>query len=114
MSQAPSRLRRGEFSSDVDWAAFRVPDVAGVFGNGAVAGKAAGGGDVQDGFAGPGFLVCIEFTKTRMSIAVALEVGQMEIMITMVQEGIEDWSEHARLVVTEVVAGNEIERGAGF
>src|SRR5229473_8708406 len=30
-----------------------VPDVAGVFGNCAVAGKEAGAGDVQDGFCGP-------------------------------------------------------------
>ena len=79
-------------------AGFGLPDFLGVFGDGAVAGKFAGRGDVQHRFARPALLVLVEFCQARVRLAVTLQVGQVQVVVAIGQQRIEDGLEHTRLV----------------
>ena len=86
----------------------------GVFGNGPVAGEPAGRGDVQDHLACPRRLVGIQFPQPLMGPSVTGEVGQMPVVVAVLQQRIEDGREDAGFVSAEMIAGNQVERGARF
>jgi hypothetical protein len=74
---------------------FGVPNLFGVLGDGAVAGEPAGRGDVQDHLACPRRLVGIQFPQPLMGLSVAGEVGQMPVVVAVLQQCIEDGREDA-------------------
>jgi len=49
-----------------------------------------------------------------MSLRVTGEVGQMPVVVTVLQQRIEDGREDAGFVSVEMIAGNQVERGARF
>ena len=65
-----------------------MPDSARIFGNGTVAGEPARPGDVQNRLARPVFLVSIHFAKPCMSFAVAFEIGEVQIVVTITEQSI--------------------------
>ena len=49
-----------------------------------------------------------------MGLSVAGEVGQMPVVVAVLQQCIEDGREDAGFVPAEMIAGNQVERGARF
>lgn len=95
-------------------AGFGVPDVAGVFEDGAVAGEFAGAGDVEDGFADPvvGFLV--ELADAGVGLGIGGEVGEVHVEIAAVEERIAQGFEDAGLEGVEMIGEDQVEGVAGF
>src|SRR5689334_5189271 len=90
-----------------------VPDFLGVFGDRAVAGKSARCRDVQNGFSRPVLLVPVQVPEARVGVAVAREVREMQVVVPA-EQAVQQWSEHARLVPAEMIAGDQVERLARF
>ena len=91
---------------------FGVPNLPGILGNGAVAGEPARCGNVQNHLACPCRLVGIQFPQPLMGLGVTGEVGQMPVVVAVLHQRIEDGREDAGFVLAEMIAGNQVERGA--
>ncbi len=85
-----------------------VPDVARVLQNGAVAGKLADAGNIQDCLAPPGFLIQILPIDQLLRLHVGREVGDMEIAVAAMDQFVEDPAEQAVLVRAEAVGGQSV------
>src|SRR5215471_18581287 len=62
---------------------FGMPDISGVLRDGSIARESARGGDVQNCFVRPDFLIGIEFRQANMSFGIAFEIGKMEVIISV-------------------------------
>ena len=50
------------------------------------------------------FLVGVKLAQPRVRFAVALEVGQVQVVVAFAQQRVENRREHARLVLAEMIA----------
>src|SRR5688572_27458031 len=103
------RVRRRRAPGSVHLARLGAPDVPRVIGDGPVAREAPRRRDVEHGLAGPVLLVRIQLAQPRVRLAVAPEVGKVQVMVAPADEDFEYGPEHAGLVPAEVVTGNEVE-----
>ena len=66
-----------------------MPDVFGVFADGAVAGELAGGGDVHQGGFVPGVLIAVEGLDAVLGLDVVGQVFEEHVVVVVVQEVLE-------------------------
>src|SRR5215813_661880 len=91
-----------------------VPDLRCVFPDGAVAGKAVRASYIDNRFAGPTIRVRIKLSDLALSLQIRFEVGQMHIVVAVIQERVPDRAKDPRLVAAKVVVKNKIEGFAGL
>src|ERR1051326_5525700 len=97
-------------SSSVHRARFDVPDVPGALGNRPVAREPPRRRDVENRLARPLRLIPIHLAESLVRRAVALEIGEVQVVVAFSKQDVENRLEHAGLVPAEVIGGDEIER----
>src|SRR5215471_10101550 len=94
-------------------AGFGGPDLAGVLGDGAVAGEPSGAGDVENGLARPVVRPGIELHQPPVRFEIGGEVGKMHVLVATPQD-VAQRLEDARLLAAEMVGEDHIERLMGL
>ena len=87
-----------------------MPDVFGVFADGAVAGELAGGGDVHQGGFVPGVLVAVEGLDAILGLDVVGQVFEEHVVVVVVEEVLEEGLEDPGGHEGEDVAADHVER----
>ena len=85
-----------------------MPDLARIVCDRAIAGELARARDIQGRFARPVFLVSIHLAKPCMSFALAVEIGEVQIVVTITEQSIQDWREDSGLMWAKVVRSDDI------
>src|SRR4051812_4481468 len=82
---------------------FHIPDLGRVLRDGAVAGKPAGAGNVEDDRAGPPVRGGVQIEQPLVRIKVGRQVRQMHVMVAARQQGLAQRLEDTRLIAAEMV-----------
>src|SRR5580658_8872441 len=85
------------------------PDLAGIFGDGAIARKLSGRRDIQNGFARPLVAVRVEFAQSLLRLDVRRQVRQMHVVIALGQKRAAQRLEKTGLVATEMIGENQVQ-----
>src|SRR5215813_1924177 len=91
-----------------------LPDVAGVFRNGAVTRKLAGMAHIEDRLTCPGLWLRVQGAHLCLGFDIGRQIGKVSVIVPMRQEHVQDRGKNPRLVRTEGVGGDHIEGTAGF
>src|SRR5213083_1907807 len=111
LTKAAARCRTSRALPVASWhgAGFRLPDVSRVFGDGAVAGKLPGAGDIKDGLACPSVTVRIQSDQPLVRLEIGLEIRQMHVVVSIRQERVAQRTEDTRLIAAEVIGENQVQ-----
>src|SRR5215475_7487175 len=95
-------------------AGFDVPNLGRVLGNGAVARKFSGAGDIQNGLARPSVRIRIEFAKPPIRIEIGFKISQMHVVVAMHKQRIMNGGKNPGLIAAEMVGRNHVQRRPSF
>src|ERR1700739_2188060 len=92
-----------------DWTWFCLPDIASIFGNGAVARESSRTRYIQNCFVRPLTRVCIQRPCGFLCLAIRGEVRQVHVEVAARQKSVAQRSENSRLIPAEMIRENEVQ-----
>src|SRR5215471_17209347 len=93
---------------------FYLPDVAGVFRNGAVTRKLAGMPYIEDRLARPRVGLRVQGAHLCLGIDIGRQISKVSVIVPMRQEHVQDRGKNPRLVRAESIGGDHLEGAAGL
>src|SRR5581483_5902477 len=92
-----------------NWARFGPPDLRRILGNGAVARKLAAAGNIQDGLVRPRPGIGVQCAEPVLRLAIGSQVGQVHIVVAVLEEYISQRIEDAGFTAIEVAGEDQVE-----
>src|SRR5262249_13369061 len=93
---------------------FGMPNFVGVFSDRAIARETVGASHVDDRFVRPTVRICVKPSNPPLNLQIRFEVGQVHIVVTVMQKSIPDRPKNSRFIATKMVVKNKIEGFAGL
>src|SRR5262249_42202973 len=91
-----------------------LPDVAGVFRNGAVTRKLTGMAHIEDRFAFPGLGLRVQGAHLCLGFDIGRQIGKVSVVVSRRQEHVHDRGKNPGLVRAESIGGDHLEGATGF
>src|ERR1700730_18535971 len=92
-------------------AGLRLPDFRRVLRDGPVAGELARARDIEDRLARPCIAIRVQRAERPVRLQIGRQVRAVHVMVAVFQQRVVEQSEGTPLVLTEIVAGDQVERG---
>src|SRR5271156_738645 len=86
----------------------QIPDLFGIFPDGAIARELSGARDVANGLGIPHRAIRVAAVELLVGASIVLEVGKVSIEVTAVEQCVADWVEHTRLMLRQKIGSDEI------
>src|SRR5271155_1009963 len=107
-TSARIRLRRRPGSVRGNRRNLQIPDLIGIFPDGAIARELPGARDVANGLGVPCRAIRVAAVELLVRASVVLEIGEVSVEVTAVEQCVADRVEHPRLMLRQEIGRDEI------
>src|SRR5690349_11979950 len=96
------------------WARRRIPDVGGILSDRSIAREFARTGDIHNRLPRPAVAVRVKRAQGLVRLQIRLQISQMHVVVTVLEQGVVQRRKNALLVLAEIVARYEVQGGPGL